>query len=344
MEITTKNIINQCQKNLFSKKNIFVLLTLFISKVGIVEAKTFKFDFDEFKIGTAEYEKGPTGCTVFYFPKGAYAALDVRGGAAAVREASSIDELNTWGYVNSIVLAGGSTFGLEAASGVMNEILKIKGGKATFETIPSVPSAIVYDFAGRDNSIYPDKELGKIAFNNAKTNEVHVGEKGAGRFVTVGKYFGREFAQKSGQGAAYFEIHGIKFFALTVLNAVGNIHNDEGQIIAGSFDKKSKKHFDIGKEVMLGKKNLPPQTKENTTISILITNADVSRIDLKRISVMAHTGMAKSIRPFHTPWDGDTLFVVSTKTKKLPKELELIDLGTIGAELMNQSIQNIFKK
>lgn len=333
-------IINLWRKNIFTK-NLLVLF--FVCGSATVSAKTFKYNFDEFKVGTAEYSKGPTGCTVFHFPKGAYAAIDVRGGAAAVREASSIDELNTWGYVDAITLAGGSTFGLDVASGVMAEILKERGGKATFETIPSVPGAIVYDFAGRDNSIYPDKELGEKAFRAAKTNSVEVGAAGAGRNVSVGKYFGREYAQKSGQGAAFYEEKGLKIFVLTVLNAVGNIYDEKGEIIAGGFDKKTGKHLDSAKELMTGKKSLPPKTKENTTITILVTNADVSRTDLKRIAVMSHTAMAASIRPFHTPWDGDTLFVVSTKTHKLDSEMNVIDLGTIGGELLNQAVRSAVK-
>ncbi|MFZ4714560.1 MAG: P1 family peptidase [Bacteriovoracaceae bacterium] len=335
-----RRTINLLLKSTCSKG--FIPLLLFCATP--VNAKTFKYDFDEFKVGTAEYEKGPTGCTVFHFPKGADAAIDIRGGAAAVREASSIEELNTWGYVDAITLAGGSTFGLDVASGVMAEILKERGGKATFDTIPSVPGAIVYDFAGRDNSIYPDKELGSKAFNKAKTNQVEIGRAGAGRFVTVGKYFGRELAQASGQGAAFYQEKGIKIFGLTVLNAVGNIFNEKGEIIAGSFDKKNEKHLDVAFELMNGKKSVPPKTKENTTISIIITNADVSRTDLKRIAVMAHTGMAASIRPFHTPWDGDTLFVVSTKSVKLPDGMGVIDLGTIGAEIMNQAVRVAVEK
>lgn len=340
MAINMRLITNLWRKNLFSKCICIIALTGSIN----VSAKNFKYNFDEFKVGTAEYFKGPTGCTVFHFPKGAYAAIDVRGGAAAVREASSIDELNTWGYVDAITLAGGSTFGLDVASGVMAQILKERGGKATFETIPAVPGAIVYDFAGRDNSIYPDADLGVKAFKAAKVNQVDIGAAGAGRNVSVGKYFGREFAQKSGQGAAFFEDKGLKIFVLTVLNAVGNIYNEKGEIIAGGFDKKTSKHHDVANELMTGKKSIPPKTKENTTITIVITNADISRTDLKRVSVMAHTAMAASIRPFHTPWDGDTLFVVSTKSHKLDPELNVIDIGTISGELLNQAIRSAVKE
>jgi L-aminopeptidase/D-esterase-like protein len=335
-----KHITNHFNLSLCLKR----ILPLFVLGSLNVNAKTFKFDFDEFKVGTAEYEKGPTGCTVFYFPKGGHAAIDIRGGAAAVREASSIDELNTWGYVDAITLAGGSTFGLDVASGVMDEILKLRGNKANFETIPAVPGAIVYDFSGRDNAIYPDNDLGKKAFKKAQSNQVEVGRSGAGRFVTVGKYFGREFSEESGQGAAFFQDKGLKIFGLTVLNAVGNIYDEKGDIIKGSFDKKTQKHLSIAGELMTGKKSLPPKTKENTTISILVINADLSRTDLKRIAVMAHTGMAASIRPFHTPWDGDTLFVVSTRSFKPTKDFEVTDIGTIGAEIMNQAVRNAVEK
>lgn len=322
----------------------WLLLVLSFAAFGAQKMKKnseFKFDFSDFQIATAEYADGPTGMTLFHFPKGGYAAVDIRGGAAAVREASSIDELNTWGYVDAIVLAGGSTYGLESASGVMASLLEKRKGKTDFINIPAVPAAIVYDFKNRKNeSKYPDKELGKEAFKKLQKNKVIVGQAGAGVNVTVGKYFGSQYAQSSGQGAAFYEIDGVKIFVLTVLNAVGNIFDKDGKIVRGTYDEKAKKHFDIAEGLMDKKLSKKFKAKENTTISIVITNAKLERTDLKRIAVMAHTGMAQSIRPFHTPWDGDTLFVVSTKTQKVPKELSVADLGTISAKLLNDAILN----
>ncbi len=326
-----------------SIKTVF-LIFIFVSYQIRAGTNVMKFDFPQFEVGTAEYPQGPTGCTVFNFPNGALAAIDVRGGAAAVREQSSIEEGNTWGTIDALVLAGGSTYGLEAASGVMREILKARGNSVHFTQIPSVPAAIVYDFTGRDNAIFPDIALGAAAFKAKKKNEVNVGQAGAGRFVSVGKFFGKEFAEKSGQGAAFYEDQGIKIFALSVVNAVGNIIAENGSVLAGSKDPESGKRMSIPEELTKGRASpFGDVYAGNTTISILITNAKLDRGELKRLGVMTHTGMARSIEPFHTPSDGDTLFIVSTyagEQNDNVKSPNISKLGTIAAKIMQDAVRS----
>ncbi|MEO5668751.1 MAG: P1 family peptidase [Bdellovibrionota bacterium] len=321
-------------------------LMMGIVKVG--EAARLKYNFDEFLVGTAENPKGPTGCTVFTFPKGALAAIDVRGGAAAVREQSSIEEGNSWGAIDALVLAGGSTYGLDAASGVMRELLKQRGGKVDFDSIPSVPAAIVYDFAGRDNAIYPDADLGAKAFRNATKNTVKLGPYGGGANVTVGKFFGREFAEKSGQGAAFVESEGIKIFALSVVNAVGNIMNDDGSVLAGSKDPKTGARLSIPQTLLKSPKSLfGDVTLGNTTISILITNAKLDRGELKRLAIMVHTSMARAIEPFHSAGDGDTLFVVSTyhKGSSAPETSPSVTrIGILASAMMQEAVRRSVTK
>src|SRR5690349_630521 len=118
----------------------FVLALLLASaSAAHAAARPFNYSFGDFAVGTAEYADGPTGTTVFAFKKAVKAAVDTRGGAAATRESSSIEPLNTWGMIDALVLAGGSTYGLDAASGVMRELLKARGNAVTFDAIPSVP-------------------------------------------------------------------------------------------------------------------------------------------------------------------------------------------------------------
>jgi L-aminopeptidase/D-esterase-like protein len=328
--------------------SFFLFLSVLAVRTVPVEAAALNYNFDDFLVGTAENPKGPTGATVFVFPKGATAAIDVRGGAAAVREQSSIEEGNSWGAVDAVVLAGGSTYGLDAASGVMRELLKQRGDKVDFDNIPSVPAAIVYDFSGRTNAVYPDADLGAEAFRAAAKNTVKIGAAGAGTNVTVGKYFGREYGEKSGQGAAFYEMDGIKIFALTVVNAVGNIMNDDGTVLAGSKDPKTGKRFSIPK-MLMSKPGAAfgDVTLGNTTISILITNAKLDRGELKRLGMMVHTGMARAIEPFQTASDGDTLFVLSTYTKdtKLPEKVPSVtSLGTIAASVMQDAVRRAITK
>jgi L-aminopeptidase/D-esterase-like protein len=297
----------------------------------------FKYDFDEFEAAVAEYPDGPTGMTLFHFPKGAQGAIDIRGGSAAVRESSSLSEENNWGAVDAIVLAGGSSYGLEASSGVMSAIQKARK-KNDFGTIPSVPSAIVFDFAGRKTLTYPDKALGEKAFSLLKKNEVEVGKAGAGIHVTVGKYMAFEKAESSGQGAAFRDIYkGIKVFVLTVNNAVGAIHGRDGKVVRGNLDPKTGKREPVYNSFGVNKAQ-QFKDKQNTTITIVITNADIDRPSMKRLAIMAHSSMAATIRPFHTPWDGDTLFVVSTQTKKMPKDFSVSDLGVVTSELLTEAL------
>ncbi|MFN8370213.1 MAG: P1 family peptidase [Bacteriovoracaceae bacterium] len=305
--------------------------------------KKLNFDFNDFKVGTAEYKDAPTGCTLFAFPKPATCLIDMRGGACAVRESSSVDEVNTWGTIDALMFAGGSSYGLEAADGLMKSLLKER--KSThFEHIPAVPAAIIYDFSKRkEELIYPDSKLGEEAYKNLKTNQIDIGRAGAGINATVGKYLGRDFSEYGGQGAAFINVGGIKLFAFTVLNSLGNIYNEKNEIIAGSLDPKTGRRVDLFKHRLNFHRNKKvPAKKENTTISAIITNAQLDRLSLKRLSIMVHTSMAQSIRPFHTPYDGDTLFAVSTQTKKMPIKLNVTDLSIIAADLMNDAIHSIF--
>ncbi|HXH30851.1 MAG TPA: P1 family peptidase [Bacteriovoracaceae bacterium] len=319
-------------------KLLVFLLVLTSSYSALSQDKTeFKFDFNEFKIATAEYPKGPTGMTLLFFPKGAHAAVDIRGGSATVLASSAVDDMNSWGYVDGIVLSGGSALGLESATGVMSAILKQRKNNVHFDSIPLVPAAIVYDFPNRKNAIYPDKDLGIKAFNSLKENSVAVGRAGAGTNVSVGKYMGIEKAESAGQGAAYKEVSGIKLFVLTVNNALGAIHDRDGKVIRGNLDLKTGIRSPVYESILASQEKAPEAT-QNTTISVIVTNADISRIDMKRIAVMAHTSMASTIRPFQTPWDGDTLFVVSTQSKKLPKNLGVASLGVISSELLTQAL------
>ena len=145
------------------------------------DGPTLDFDFPSFQIGVAEYDEGPTGCTVFYFPKGAMMAADVRGGAVGQ---IMVDEHM---YRKAICLAGGSLYGLEAATGVAAELLAQADYSKDFWDIAPVAGACVYDFGFRQNSIYPDKALGRAALKAAQSGIFPLRQRGAGVLATVGK-------------------------------------------------------------------------------------------------------------------------------------------------------------
>src|SRR4051794_28407023 len=190
------------------------------------EGPELHFDVPGVRIGAAEYDEGPTGCTVFQFlPAGAACATDVRGGSPG--------QLGGFEWVHAICLAGGSLYGLEAATGVAAEILAQRGYEVGWTSIPNVSGAIVYDFGRRETSVYPDKALGRAALAAAREGMFPLGRRGAGRSVSVGKTFGLERGEPGGQGGAFRQVGATKVAVFAVVNAVGAIVDREGRVVRG---------------------------------------------------------------------------------------------------------------
>lgn len=301
-------------------------------------------DFPSLRIGVAEYAEGPTGATVFYFPKKVFAAVDVRGGAPGTLMTDGLR--NGYGeddspWIDAICFAGGSCYGLEAASGVMAELLAQRGHSNKWTDIAVVPSAIVFDFNDRTNSVHPDKELGRAAFKAALPGRFPLGAHGAGRFVHAGGYFGPKYREQSGQGGAFRQVGSTKIAVFTVVNSVGAIVSRQGRVVLGNRDPQTGKRTAIGDDVKNGtRKNDRPQLApapsgrltENTTLTLVVTNQKLSYADLNRLAIQTHTSLHRAIQPFHTPFDGDTLFVVTTREMK-NTELSLLDLCTHASDL-----------
>jgi L-aminopeptidase/D-esterase-like protein len=170
------------------------------------EGRALEFDFPALRVGVADDPRGPTGVTVFWFPARVSAAVDVRGGAPGTAET----DLLRLGYeeptVDAIVFAGGSAYGLEASAGVRAELLATGERGTGFDRVAVVPSAIVYDWGGRNNAHYPDAELGRAALRAARSGHFPLGAHGAGSHVSVGKYFGPRYRERAGQGGAFRQV------------------------------------------------------------------------------------------------------------------------------------------
>ncbi|MGA2991678.1 MAG: P1 family peptidase, partial [Candidatus Korobacteraceae bacterium] len=315
-----------------------------------------EFDFSGLLIGVAEYEEGPTGLTVFYFPQGVMAAVDVRGGAAAT---INTDRLRL-GYdqptVRAVFFTGGSSYGLEAASGIMAELLAIRGratltpagattatgGAVAWEMIPTVTGAVVFDFRGRDNAIHPDKPLGRAAIQGARAGHFPVGERGAGRMVNVGKFFGPAFMESAGQGGAFRQAGATKVAVFTVVNSVGVIVDRAGRVVRGNFDPESGLRSTLAQDLADGSaarkklarvypESTPPSPGGgNTTLTMLVTNQQLTHPQLSRMALQTHTSMARAIQPFHTEKDGDVLFAATTGEVRNP-DLEFEELAAHAA-------------
>src|SRR5690242_4062384 len=196
------------------------------------EGKNLEFDFPGLEIGVAEYDEGPTGCTVFSFPDGAASSIDVRGGSPGVSGAG-------YEFVHAICLAGGSLYGLEATAGVAAELLARRDYRTGWMDIPLVAGAIIFDWGRRDNAVYPDKELGRAALRSARAGVFPLGPHGAGRSATVGKVFDYEEGEPAGQGAAFRQLGETKVAVFTVVNAIGAIVDRGGSVVRGHYDRGS---------------------------------------------------------------------------------------------------------
>ena len=290
--------------------------------------RILEYDFESFNVGIAEYPDGPTGTTVFHFPDGARVAVDIRGGAPGF--------IGDYGFVHGISLAGGSLLGLEAASGVASGILAENGYEANWQSIPLVSGGIIFDFGPRDNSIYPDKRLGRAAFENAVPNRFPLGLRGAGISATVGKSLGFDKLERAGQGAAFRHTGGIKVFACVVLNAVGAVVDRDGQVVRGHLDPETGERISfmaaIEQQIADAEARLstPPG---NTTLTVVITNQSVNRFSIDQLARQVHSSMARAIQPFQTDTDGDTLWFVSTGEVDI-EPWSGPGLGTLASEVV----------
>ena len=304
-----------------------------------------EFAFDSLRIGTAEYEEGPTGVTVLYFPSRAVAVVDVRGGSPGTTGTDALRLGYDTPSVDAITLAGGSAYGLEAADGVRAELLATGKRDASRWNIASVPGAIIYDFGARTNSVYADKELGRAALHAAVTGRFPLGARGAGRSASVGKYFGYSYGEPAGQGAAFRQEGPTKIAVFTVVNAVGVVVDRQGRVLRGNRDPDSGIRSSIIDDLKSGlgdkKRELdqkraghqqPTHAAANTTVTVVVTNQKLKYWELQRLAVQVHTSMARAIQPFQTMRDGDVLFAVTTAEVD-NASLNAADVTTLAGEL-----------
>jgi L-aminopeptidase/D-esterase-like protein len=283
------------------------------------------FDLPGVAIGTAEYPDGPTGVTVLSIPGGARTAVDKRGGAVGVS--------GGFPYHHALCFAGGSSFGLAAASGVYDELLRRTGYATDFGSLPVVSGAVVYDFTPRDNAIYPDARLGADGLRAVRTDRVAVGRVGAGISATVGKVDNTR-AEWGGQGAAFARIGAARLLVLTVVNAMGVIVDRDGDIVRGNLDPATgrRRHpaEDYAELIAATTPDLAP-TGGNTTLTAVVTNVRMTDTELAQFATQVHSSMHRAVQPFHTIADGDTLFALTTDEVTVPAPS--LRLGTVAAEL-----------
>jgi 6-aminohexanoate-oligomer endohydrolase len=213
---------------------------------GSSNSRSLTFDLPEVRIGIAECNEGPTGITVFLFPERVSGVVDTRGGAPG---SSLTEALNaSFGkYINAIAFCGGSAYGLEAASGVAAGLLHSGFASQRWGGVAIVPAAVVFDFKGRQNAVYPDKELGLKALEAARDSWFPLGAHGVGSFVHCGSYFGESFMERSGQGAAFQKLESTRLAVFTVVNARGAMVDRAGSCSRQSRSSHRFEKFDTSR-------------------------------------------------------------------------------------------------
>jgi L-aminopeptidase/D-esterase-like protein len=287
-------------------------------------------------VGHAQNMEAATGCTVIICESGATVGVDVRGGAPGTRETDMLNPVNLVQKIHAVMLAGGSAFGLDAAAGVMQYLEeKNIGFDVQVTRVPLVCGAVLFDLMIGDWRIRPDKAMGYQACVNAGCSPCKQGCIGAGTGATVGKILGPERAMKSGLGCHAVQVGALKVGAVVAVNCLGDVIDPwTREKLAGPLNEDMESLADtenIMIETGSEKKNL---FAGNTTIGVVVTNASFTKAEATKLASMAQNGYARTIRPAHTMFDGDTIFAMSTGSV----EADLSTVGLLAVQMMERAV------
>jgi L-aminopeptidase/D-esterase-like protein len=292
------------------------------------------------KVGHHTLSERPTGCTVIVVEgEGAAGGVSQRGGAPGTRETDLLDPSNMVDKVNAVVLAGGSAFGLDAATGTVKWLEEHNiGWDVRIAKVPIVPAAILFDLpVGGNPKIRPTADCGYRAAANASNAPVKEGTIGAGAGATVGKTGGPGRSMKAGLGSYSITLpNGLSVGAIVAVNAVGDIIDpDTGKVVAGVRNPDGT-FADARTLLRTGATGPRPRAGENTTIGLVATNAKLTKTQAQRMALMADDGFARAIYPSHTVGDGDTVFALATGV--WTGEADITQIGALAAEVMARAI------
>ena len=306
------------------------------------------------RVGHAEDLEARTGCTVVLGPfRG---ACDIRGTATGTREIGTLSHLHLVERVDAILLTGGSAYGLAAADGVMGWLEE--QGDYGFDTgvarVPLVPTAVLFDLATGRADVRPDAAMGRAACR-AAGKEVAEGRVGAGAGATVGKVLGPERAMDGGVGTAAVAGSGYQVGALAVVNALGDVLNAKGEVVAGARSDAGDFLGSAGAAMAAGGPDVSggpraaggsdgfgpsPTPGTHTTLCVVATDAPLDRSALQALARAGSTGLARRISPAHTAFDGDVVFAASPtpRAEQTPPALRLA-LEAMAAEAVGEAVE-----
>jgi L-aminopeptidase/D-esterase-like protein len=264
------------------------------------------FNVPEFALGHWTHPEGRTGCTVVLAHDLVPAAVDVRGAAPGTRETDLLAPGRIVQRVDAVLMTGGSAFGLAAADGIMRWLREHgRGFPTTAIPVPIVTGAVIFDLDA-DNPIWPDADAGYLAADSA-TPEWLSGRFGGGTGARVSKGHGRQSSIRSGIGVAQVTVPAGTISAVFVVNAVGDIVDDAtGELITWPAGATTSTEEALLQRASSG------SNRENTVVGTIVCSRPLDPDALTRLTVAAHSGLARVTRPAHTPSDGDTVFALSS--------------------------------
>lgn len=296
-------------------------------------------DIAGLRVGHASDYEGLTGCTVVICEEGAVAGVDLRGSATGTQELDVLNPLHVTPAIHAVTFAGGSAFGLEAASGVRRYLeQKGVGFQTRYGRVPIVVGAILYDLGIGSSAARPTREMGEAAAKAATANASQNGAIGAGTGATVGKIFGMTHAMKSGLGSATVPLggpfQGVLVSALVAVNALGDVRDPAtGRLIAGARRSSTSREFaDSAAALKQGARG--GFTQSHTTLAVVATNAQLSKVQATKLAQSAQLGMARAISPVNTMSDGDLVIALSHGNRSA----DIDALGVAAAEALALAI------
>ena len=295
-------------------------------------------DVPGIEVGHCTDARRPTGCSVVLALDAAVAGVDVRGAAPGTRETDLLAPGNTVRQVHAVLLAGGSAYGLDAASGVMRWLeARGIGLDVGVARVPIVPAAVLFDLQLGDSSIRPDAACGLAACEAASSAPPAEGNVGAGSGCMVGKLFGLQHAMKGGIGTASVTVGGVTVGALVAVNALGDVLDPAtGRIVAGARTAGGAGLRDSRLCLLRGDAACDVLSGTNTTIGVIATDARLTKAEAQRLAQSGHDGLARSINPVHTPADGDTLFALATG--RCDAKVSATVLSVMAAEAVTRAV------
>jgi L-aminopeptidase/D-esterase-like protein len=296
------------------------------------------------RVGHADDQALASGVTAVIFDAPAVAAMDVRGGGPGTREGALLDVANTVERIDAIALSGGSAFGLDAGGGVQAWLAaQGRGFAVRGAVIPIVPGAICFDLLNGGDKAWgrfaPYRDLGYIAAA-AATDTFALGSIGAGLGATTVNF-------KGGLGSASAETTGgVRVAALVVVNAVGSVTVGNGPWFwAAPFENDGEyggrglpASFTADMLAMRIKGGAAATAVENTTLAVVVTDAELSKPQARRLAMIAQTGFARAIYPVHAPMDGDVVFAAATGAKPIDPLVDLTELGMVAANVVARAV------